>query len=123
LPAPEVPPRPARLRFPLPVVVIVAALSETPTNGPPSVGTACWLADSVMWPSAVRMLEPEARAMVFIAVMLTSPVPPAAMSLVVLGRLTIPTSATVSPWPAANVSGPLKFTVSVTSSPPIASEA
>ena len=61
--------------------------------------------------------------MFFSAVMLTEPVPLAAMSLAVLGRLTVPTSATVSPWSAANVSGPLKFTVSVTSSPPMTSEA
>ncbi len=106
-----------------PVVETVAPLSAMPVNGPPVVGVACWLADRVISPSTVVMLEPDASAMFFSTVMLTAPVPLAAMSLAALGKLTVPASATVSPWLAAKVSGPLKFTTSVASSPRISSEA
>jgi len=106
-----------------PVAETVAPLSAMPVKGPPVVGVACWLADRVRAPSTVVMLAPEASPMLFSTVMLTTPVPLAAMSLVVFGRLTVPTSVTVRPWSAAKVIGPLKFTTSVTSSPPITSEA
>jgi len=118
-----VPPRPAKLVLPAPVVEIAAPLSEMPTNGPPVVGVACRFADRSISPSAAVMLAPDANAMFFKTVMLTPPVPLTAMSLAALGKLTVPPSATVRPRLAAKVIGPFRLTMSDASSPRTTSEA
>jgi len=79
----------------------VAPFRSIPTKPPAAV--PAWLASRVRSPSAVVMLDPEPSSMFFVAVRDTLPVPPAARSEPLLGKLMVAAAALSEP--AVMVSG------------------
>ena len=92
------PPKPINEIFPLPVVLIVAEFSSTPTKLP---AVAPAFAKSCTFPSAVVMLDPLVSAMFRNVVSEIAPVPVAERSEFVVARLTVSPAETDSVLPVA----------------------